>query len=70
MLLHSGYHCIPRRKMLWECKADCRNELVAQAIRRDEADAVFKCLHFRDNAEIDDDGYFKVRSCKKNRISH
>lgn len=60
MLLHSGYHNVPRRKMLWELKPDCRNELVAEAIRRDEVDAVLKCLHFRDNSKIDDDGYFKV----------
>lgn len=63
MLLHSGYHTIPRRKMLWECKPDCRNELVADAIRRDQMDAVLQCLHFRDNTKIDDDGYFKVNKC-------
>jgi len=36
MLLHSGYHGIPRRKMIWELKPDCRNELIASAIRRTE----------------------------------
>lgn len=46
--------------MIWQLQKDCRNELVADAIRRDEVDAVLKCLHFRDNTKLDDDGYFKV----------
>ena len=45
--------------MIWQLKADCRNELVANAIRRDEVDAVLKSLHFRDNTQIDNDGYYK-----------
>lgn len=61
MLLHSGYHTVPRRRMLWEKKKDCHNDLVAEAVRRDEVDAVLKCLHFRDNSKIDNDGYYKVR---------
>jgi len=61
VLLHSGYHSVPRRKMLWELKQDCHNNLVADNIRRDTMDAMLQCLHFRDNAKIDDDGYFKVR---------
>lgn len=60
MLLLSGYVPLPRRKMMWECKRDCHNELVTDAIRRDEVDAVLKCLHFRDNTRLDDDCYFKV----------
>ena len=61
VLLHSGYHSVPRRKMLWELKQDCHNNLVADNIRRDTMDAMLQCLHFRDNAKIYDDGYFKVR---------
>jgi hypothetical protein len=60
MLLHSGYHAVPRRRMLWEMKDDCRNALVADAIRRREVDAVLLCLHFRDNSNLDNDGYYKV----------
>ena len=33
MLLHGGYAPVPRRRMLWEDKMDCRNMLVADAIR-------------------------------------
>ena len=60
MMLHSGYHAVPRRRMLWEMKEDCRNHLVANSIRRDEVDAVLKCLHFRDNNELDNDSFYKV----------
>ena len=28
-LLHSGYHQLPRRKIIWEMKPDCRNEFIA-----------------------------------------
>ena len=48
--------------MLWEQKKDCRHSnLIAEAIRRDEAEAVLKCLHFKDNTKMDGDTYFKVR---------
>ena len=66
VLLHSGYHSIPRRNMMWEMKPDCWNQMVANAIRRDDFSAVLKCLHFRDNALLDEDGYFKVRPIIKN----
>ena len=34
MLLHSGYHSVPRRMMIWELKPDCHNALIADNIRR------------------------------------
>jgi DNA excision repair protein ERCC-6 len=46
--------------MLWELKPDCHNPLIAEAIRRNEVVAVVKSLHFRDNADMDEDGYYKV----------
>lgn len=61
MFLQSGYHSVPRRKMMWQEKPDCWNKLVAENIRRDDVDAVLKCLHFRDNTKMDTDGYFKVK---------
>jgi hypothetical protein len=56
----SGYNSIPRRKMLWERQPDCYNELVARSIRRTQVDSVLHCLHFRDNANMDGDSYYKV----------
>ncbi len=61
LLLHSGYHSVPQRRMLWQQKADCYNHLIASNIRRREVDAVLSCLHFRDNSKIEKDGYYKVR---------
>ncbi len=61
VLLLSGYHSVPRRKMMWERQQDCFNELVAKNIRRNQMDAVLTCLHFRDNADMDGDGFYKVR---------
>jgi hypothetical protein len=61
LLLHSGYNTVPKRKMLWEQKLDCHNELISNAIRRHQVDAVLSCLHFRDNSKIDEDSYFKVK---------
>jgi len=61
ILLLGGYAGLPRRRMLWEDKPDCRNQLVVDAIRRDDMDNVMRCLHFRDNLLLDDDGYYKVR---------
>lgn len=63
VLLLSGYHSVPRRKMMWETSPDCHNQLVAKNVRRNQVDAVLQCLHFRDNADADDDGYYKVK-CK------
>lgn len=61
-MLHSGYAPLPRRKMLWESKVDCRNPMVVDAIRRDDVDAVLNNLHFRDNTSITEDRYYKVLS--------
>ena len=65
-LLHSGYHKVPHRRMMWELQPDCRNDLVAQAIRSNDFDNLFKCLHFADNNHKDDDPYYKVRPIFKN----
>ena len=61
MLLHSGYHSMPRRRRIWELKPDCHKALIADNIRRREVDAVLSCLHFWDNSKLDNDGYFKVQ---------
>ena len=61
MLLHSGYHSVPRRMMIWELKPDCHNALIADNIRRRKLDAVLSCLYFQDNSKLDNNGYFKVQ---------
>jgi len=34
LLLHSGYHSVPQRRMMWETKPDCHNSLIADSIRK------------------------------------
>ena len=60
-LLHTGYHQVPRRRMVWELSGDCHNPFIADNIRRDTLENILQCLHFRDNSKVDDDIYFKVR---------
>ena len=46
-LLHTGYHSVPRRRMVWERMLDCHNPLISDNIRRDTVDYWVQCLHFR-----------------------
>ena len=32
-MLHTGYHSVPARKMLWEQMGDCNNPFISKAIR-------------------------------------
>ena len=32
-MLHTGYHQVPARKMVWEQLGDCHNPFIANAIR-------------------------------------
>ena len=32
-MLHTGYHKVPARKMVWEQMGDCRNTFISNAIR-------------------------------------
>ena len=32
-MLHTGYHTVPARKMVWEQLGDCHNPFIAKAIR-------------------------------------
>jgi hypothetical protein len=62
VLLMSGYNGLPRRKMLWERQPDCFNQLVSNSIRRTQMDSMLACLHFRDNANLNSDGFYKVNT--------
>ena len=61
LLLYSGYDGPPQRRMVWQLKQDCHHPFIAENIQRDEVESILKCLHFRDNSAINDDGYYKVR---------
>ena len=57
---HTGYHKVRHKKMVWEMMGDCRNDFIADAIRRDTLESVVANLHFADNALADQDKFFKV----------
>ena len=59
-MLHTGYHKVPRRKIVWELMGDCRNDFISEAIRWDTLESVLANLHFADNAITDKDKVFKV----------
>ena len=59
-MLHMGYHKIQARKMVWEQLGDCCNDFIVDNIRRDTLEAVMSNIHFRDNADADDDKFYKV----------
>ena len=59
-MLHTGYHKVPSRKMVWEQSGDCRNDFIVDNIRRDTLEAVMSNIHFRDNPDADDDKFYKV----------
>ena len=39
-MVHTGYHKVPSSKMVWGLMGDCRNDLIAEAIRQDTLEAV------------------------------
>ena len=60
-MLHTGYHKVPSRKMVWETLGDCHNSLISDSIRRDTLEAVMQNLHFVDNSQVDvEDKFAKV----------
>ena len=46
--------------MVWELSGDCHNPFISDNIRCDTFEGVLQCLHFRDNALVDGDSYYKV----------
>lgn len=62
ILIVSGYNTVPRRRMYWQNESDVRNDLIANSMRRDRFEEIFRFLHAADNNNITpDDKYSKVR---------
>lgn len=62
ILLFSGYHKLPRKRMFWNTDADCNVEMVRNAMRRNRFDEAMRYIHLVDNNKIDGtDKLFKVR---------
>ena len=47
--------------MAWELNPDCHTPFIADNVRRKTVEGLLTVLHFRDNTQIDDDPFFKVR---------
>ena len=61
ILLLSGYCRVPYRELYWSTSPDTHNESVSKAISRNRFREIFSNLHIRDNTDIDNDRYYKVR---------
>ena len=53
---------MPRRDFYWDASPDTHNEAVARAMSRNRFREIFLNLHIADNACLNDDRYYKVRS--------
>lgn len=62
ILIVSGYHPVPRRRMFWSQSPEVHNEAICSAMRRDRFDEIMKCLHFNATDDLDkNDKYAKLR---------
>ena len=61
VLLVSGYHPVPYRRLYWSKDDDVHNLLVFENIRRNTFDKILQFLHFADNTKINQDRYYKIR---------
>jgi hypothetical protein len=51
----------PRRKMLWGKQPDYFNQVVSNSLKWTQVDSMLACLHFRDSAVLDNNGFCKVK---------
>ena len=62
ILIVSGYHPMPRRRMYWSQSPDVHNDAISSAMRRDRFDEIMRSLHFNATDDIDkNDKYAKLR---------
>ena len=62
ILLLSGYHNLPSKRMYWEESTDVRVELVAGAMTRKRFEDILRSIHFCDNDNLDNsDKCSKIR---------
>ncbi|XP_072378904.1 uncharacterized protein [Diabrotica undecimpunctata] len=49
ILILSGYHPLPSRRMYWECRGDSHSHLVSNTMSRNRFEQFHRFLHFNDN---------------------
>ena len=62
ILIISGYHPVPRRRMYWSQSPDVHNEAFSTVMRRDRFDDIMKNNHFNATDDLGkNDKYAKLR---------
>ena len=61
IVIVSGYHPVPYRRLYWSVKPDVRNKLVFASMRRNRFDEIMQYLHLADNSKINCDRYHNLR---------
>ncbi|KAJ8876473.1 hypothetical protein PR048_020918 [Dryococelus australis] len=61
IMLLSGYHSLPHKRMYWQTQPDIHVSIVAEAMRRSSFDEIVRYLHIADSAAMDGtDHMYKV----------
>lgn len=62
ILIFSGYHILPGKKMYWETARDMGNRFIIDSMRRDRFVQIMRFIHCADNAQMDvNDKMWKLR---------
>ena len=62
ILIVLGYNPLGSKRYYWSTGNDLRNHAIYEAVRRDRFELIIKCLHFKDNDDLDkNDKYCKLR---------
>lgn len=61
IMLFSGYHQLPNKRMYWQTDPDCKVTLVTEAMRRRRFEEILHHIHLNDNTNINEDKFYKVR---------
>lgn len=59
--LWSGFNGTSQLRQNWETTPELRSDFIASNFRRTEVEAVLRCLHYRDNKDMNSDRYYKIR---------
>ena len=62
ILIVSGYNTLGSKRVYWSTGNDLRNHAICEAMRHDRFELIMKCLHFKDNDDLDKNNkYSKLR---------
>ncbi|KAF2895518.1 hypothetical protein ILUMI_10656 [Ignelater luminosus] len=62
IMLLSGYHRLPNKRMYWQNEPECKVPIIADAIHPRSFEDILRYLHLNDNSKVtENDRYYKVR---------